>query len=764
MVKPRGFRLTASALGALTLFLDPVGFVPAAFAQTIEAVELDEVIITAEDQIKQALGASTISAEDLAKTPVVNDLAEIIRKMPGVNLSGTSPSGQRGNQRQIDIRGMGPENVLILIDGKPVLSRTSVKMGRSGERDTRGDSNWVPAELVERIEVLRGPAAARYGSGAAGGVVNILTKAPEDSLFQLGMHIDAPQSELEGMTRRLNLLWEKRLSDNLSLRLAGNYSKSEADDPKLNPERCSTSTSNGVSTTTCTQDAAPEGVINKDFSARLRWETSANDTIDFDLGLSRQGNLFSGDNQLGGTNLNAPLSSETNVMKRRTFGITHTGDYAWGQLKSYVQYEGTHNKRLPEGTGGSGEGAIRPITDATTWDEAVLDVISARSEAVMDRTLFGRNAKLTFGAELRHQRLDLSNYKSFANSDFLGSDHEADPITSQLNIGLYAEGNIEWNDKLTVTPLIRVDYVENTGTAVSGGLNLTYALTDEWTIKGGVARAFKAPTLYQISDIYVYRTNGNGCAYPYNRNGPCEVLGNSDLDPETSINSEIGIAYAGFNGINASLTYFHNNYRDKIQSGMNQVGSYQTWNADDEVWITNRVYQWANIPDAEVSGLEGSFAMPIGDSLGLTVNGTYMITSKQTLTLPAGTNGRDGQYYAEREVEVPLSLVPKYTINAQLDWSVNDKLTVSPSLVHYGKTEATKASASTGYNVGEGDLVDRDPYTLVNLAASYNFDNGTMLTAGVTNVFDHSVTRTGDGAQTYNEAGRAFYLGLRKTF
>ena len=95
--------------------------------------------------------------------------------MPGVNLTGATASGQRGNQRQIDIRGMGPENTLILIDGKPVLSRNAIRYGRSGERDTRGDSNWVPPEAVERIEVLRGPAAARYGSGAAGGVVNIIT-------------------------------------------------------------------------------------------------------------------------------------------------------------------------------------------------------------------------------------------------------------------------------------------------------------------------------------------------------------------------------------------------------------------------------------------------------------------------------------------------------------------------------------------------------------------------------------------------------------
>ncbi len=75
---------------------------------------------------------------------------------------------------------MGPENTLILIDGVPVTSRNSVRYSWRGERDTRGDTNWVPPEMVERIEVLRGPAAARYGSGAAGGVVNIITKRPSN--------------------------------------------------------------------------------------------------------------------------------------------------------------------------------------------------------------------------------------------------------------------------------------------------------------------------------------------------------------------------------------------------------------------------------------------------------------------------------------------------------------------------------------------------------------------------------------------------------
>ncbi len=155
---------------------------PNAFAEESEQ-DTETMIVrsTAEEALKQQPGVSIITAEDIAKQPPVNDLSDIIRKMPGVNLTGNSASGSRGNNRQIDIRGMGPENTLILIDGVPVTSRNAVRYSWRGERDTRGDSNWVPAEMVERIEVLRGPAAARYGSGAAGGVVNIITKRPTNT-------------------------------------------------------------------------------------------------------------------------------------------------------------------------------------------------------------------------------------------------------------------------------------------------------------------------------------------------------------------------------------------------------------------------------------------------------------------------------------------------------------------------------------------------------------------------------------------------------
>lgn len=200
------------------------------FAQTTPVTELSTVTVSAETELKQALGASIIDAEDLSKMPPANDLSEIIRKQPGINLTGNSTSGQRGNNRQIDIRGMGPENTLILIDGKPVSSRNAVRYGWRGERDTRGDTNWVPAESVERIEVLRGPAAARYGNGAAGGVVNIITKPVAEQLSgSTTVYYKKPQHSDEGGSKRIGFNLSGPISEQLGFRLYGNLNKTDSD-------------------------------------------------------------------------------------------------------------------------------------------------------------------------------------------------------------------------------------------------------------------------------------------------------------------------------------------------------------------------------------------------------------------------------------------------------------------------------------------------------------------------------------------------------
>jgi ferric enterobactin receptor len=747
-----GLGLASSTAITLTLALMP----SLSQAQDSDSIVLEQITVTsAEEQVKQALGASTVTAEDIARQPVVNDVSEIIRKMPGVNLTGSSATGQRGNQRQIDIRGMGPENTLILIDGKPVLSRNSVRMTRSGERDSRGDSNWVPAELIDHIEVLRGPAAARYGSGAAGGVVNIITKEPEHETFSFSAQMTQPESSLEGSGQRANFLYARPLGQNLTFRLTGNYNKTDADSPDINASvddtTCSYTAADSSTVTVACPAAGREGVVNKDLTAQLRWKMDDANTIDFDASYSRQGNIFTGDRQNSSVNETleelAAEGAETNVMKRQNFALTHRGDYAFGTSESYIQWEHTDNTRNLEGLAGGPEGSITSTEKGTV----LLDNINAKTEWVLPMRLLGKDSSLTLGAEIRHERLNdpISTTQTITSTTGEGIDGtetgvaDRQTVMTQVTAGIYAEANIYWSDALTLTPALRLDQNEYFGLNASPSLNAALKLSDSWTAKFGIARAFKAPNLYQLNNDYVYYTRGNGCPTNYPSLGSgCYVVGNEDLDAETSINTELGLAYAGAGGTNATITAFHNDYRNKIQAGNVPVGTFETGSG------TAQYFQWVNIPKAVVSGVEGSFSTPLGPNLDLATNVTYMIESK---------NSETGE---------PLSLVPDYTINLSMNWQATDKLMLTPSLTHYGRIQAASTNTVTGAPLT--DPQDRDPYTLVNLGARYALTDSTSLSAGISNVFDVQVLREGSstsaGANSYNESGRAFYIGLNATF
>ncbi len=247
---------------------------PVMAQDAIKALPEVTVLGTAEEAWKQALGVSTITAEDLERRPPANDLSEIIRTTPGVNLTGNSTSGQRGNNRQIDLRGMGPENTLILIDGKPASSRNAVRYGWRGERDSRGDSNWVAPELVESIEVLRGPAAARYGNGAAGGVVNIITKkGAKETHGQVSLYANAPEHSDEGATQRLNFSLSGPLAEDFSYRLTGNSNETGADGKNINAGKQAPGYASVL-------PAGREGVRNQDVSAQLSWRLLPGHTLD----------------------------------------------------------------------------------------------------------------------------------------------------------------------------------------------------------------------------------------------------------------------------------------------------------------------------------------------------------------------------------------------------------------------------------------------------------------------------------------------------
>jgi outer membrane receptor protein involved in Fe transport len=139
-------------------------------AQTQQTPQRIEV--TGSRIVKQDLLSSspilTISGEELRATQAIT-IEEVLNALPQVNPAGTLTSNNPGNggQANIDLRGLGANRNLVLIDGRrPMVSAS----------DQTVDVNAIPLSMVESIEVISGGAGAVYGADAVSGVVNIKLK------------------------------------------------------------------------------------------------------------------------------------------------------------------------------------------------------------------------------------------------------------------------------------------------------------------------------------------------------------------------------------------------------------------------------------------------------------------------------------------------------------------------------------------------------------------------------------------------------------
>ncbi len=706
--------------------------------------ELQTVYVTAERQLQQSLGVSKINAKELERRPAVNDISDIVRAMPGVNLTGNTASGERGNKRQIDIRGMGPENTLILIDGRPVTSRNAERYSWRGERNTRGDSNWVPVEDIESISVLRGPAAARYGSGAAGGVVNIVTKKVSTEWHGgLTYYTNQPQDRKEGETNRIGFsVSGPIIQDKLGIRIYGSLNKTDADAADINPTTVTTTRRGGRTVTSTSMGAGRDGVKNRDIAARLAWRITPEQTLTLDSSYSRQGNIYAGDNQNNNPNAftQSLYGEETARLTRISNALSHEGYWSWGDSKVVAQLDRTENHHLTEGLMGGPEGQYqnRNFTDSTLQTKRLFGEVNIPFK-------LGGDHVLTIGTEYNHDRLNdkgsmVQGFSDQGKTDrFAGVGTGRSSKTSQSNFAFYLEDHYRLGNGTQLIPALRFDHNSVSGSNWSPALNFVQTLGDSgWTIKGGVARAYKSPNLYQSNPNYILYTRGQGCAAGTPASIRCYLMGNSSLKPETSVNKELGFEFAQ-GGFQASMAYFHNDYRNKIVAGDKAIALSQ---------LGNYMYQWTNARKAVVEGVEGNLTVPLHQTLKWTTNFTYMHKS------------------INKDTGNPLSVTPKFTINSSLNWQPNEKFDAALNVTYYGKQKPrtvilNNAERNTGLS---GQTVK--PYGLVGISAGYRFNSHVNLRLGVNNLFNKKLYRSANNssAQSYNEPGRAFYGSLKVSF
>ena len=142
-----------------------------AFSGWAQDSNSDSMVVTGtrfQQPVNTVLAPTDVVTRDDIQRWQSKDLNDVMRRLPGVDISQT---GGMGNSSSLYVRGTEARHVLVLIDGIP-MARPGVSNGV--------DIGQIPVSLVQRIEYIRGPRSAVYGSGAIGGVVNIITMSDDE--------------------------------------------------------------------------------------------------------------------------------------------------------------------------------------------------------------------------------------------------------------------------------------------------------------------------------------------------------------------------------------------------------------------------------------------------------------------------------------------------------------------------------------------------------------------------------------------------------
>jgi len=158
---------------ALALIVSGISSV--SIAETFEDANFEQITVTSSrfdtDIDEIASSVSVIDSEQMDKM-VATDIRDLVRFEPGVVVEGGGRFGLSG----FNIRGINADRVLMLLDGAPIADEFSFGPGLSARRD------FIDVDMIDRVEIIRGPASTLYGSDAIGGVVSFISKDPNQLL------------------------------------------------------------------------------------------------------------------------------------------------------------------------------------------------------------------------------------------------------------------------------------------------------------------------------------------------------------------------------------------------------------------------------------------------------------------------------------------------------------------------------------------------------------------------------------------------------
>ena len=644
----------------------------AVFAAESTAVNEDELVVT-------ATGFSQERREAPATISVVNEKELNTRSNQNVTealreMPGLLVGNGHGSLATGDVqmRGMDSTYTSYMVNGIKQATRESRPYGHHIGTEA---AFMPPLAAIERIEVIRGPMSSLYGSDAIGGVVNVITK------------------------KAYNLeKWTGVLEDNYFLQEKSEYGNTNQTNAfvmgPVIPGKL------GVSVAADYLDRRDDDSVNDE-----RFVKHQSGNLDATIALSPT------ETQLWDLNATKGNQEKTHNDKQWYWGFDRDAaslsQHAWYgdilEVKNFVSYE-------------------KAKTEYRVPGMASQFITQKNYEANSANTFTLGDHKLTLGINFTRNELD---------DEFGIKDKEAPGVTPVSEISrngwaVFAEDAWMIVPDFTLTTSARLDHDSYFGYHVTPKIYGNWTLDENWALKGGVSAGYKKPDLRQNNAGF---TSVYG-AYPYSEIG----IGNDDLKPEESVNTELGV-YWQQDALALDATVFYTKFKDKISDRVICTASTSqqcTYNG----YVADSVFQYFNVSDAEIYGVELNGDWQVTSSLRANANYTWTHSEQQS-----------GEYkgYA-------LSDFPESMANVSLTWNALNDLALW-----------SKASwRSTSPDIGNSS--ETEAYALVDLGARYHLNKNVTLMTGIYNLFDaNPLYRT-----SYNQSsmleGRRYNFGARIEF
>lgn len=702
----------AALMGGVALAVVAQQGVQAQNINTTNMTVLERLVIGAgapKVAINTPQAVTVVSQEDLDALQATTT-GDIFEGVPGVTMLGSDqPLGQAFN-----IRGIGvTENtadaarIIVNVDGVPKFNE-QYRMG----------SFFSEPELYKQVEVLRGPASSTlYGAGAIGGVINFVTKDASDFIRdgKTGALRLKTSYDSNGNGTLVSGIWAHTINETFDILAAGNWRR--ADNFTFANggigEGTDFSTLSGLIKGTARFGDNDEQVLRVSYQ---RWDSDDPDQPYVQTSIDQQFNDTFG-------YINRRVTDDTVVVSYEN----PDSDNPWVDAKVQFSYSNTQNNQSGSTSTLLPMAGTSPTFRILQDTNYVYRTYQLKADNTVEYIGEAFENYFTFGFQASHQ--DRLAERTVT------SPLQQHPEGIENKLGLFAQNEFIWDEKLTLISGLRADFSgispdsnipgarDISNAAYSPKIAALYEVNDNFGVFGSLAYTERLPT---IDELYSYSANNAGTVFTRGMN--------MDLRKERAINYELGFTLSGYDlvqsGDQASIktTGFYNDLRDLIaSSGTTSSGSFPA-----------NVY-YSNVDSARIFGVE--------------VEGAYNSDLFFANLAYTATWGYDNT------TDVPLKTIPAHRV------VLTAGARVPEYNLEFGARAKLVAQSENGVSGTAAAPVKSAAYQSYDLFASWKPDygvlEGTQLQASIENIFNADYR---DNLSNSDSKGRTFKLTLSKQF